>query len=292
MTSETDFVQTLFNDQWRNDRVEVVVTRYGRQQVILVEPAVLIQDYSTVQTVDPLESYGLVLDDRYPDYIVVWRVIPRSPAFYAGIHPGDVIVNFNGQRVTSQSAFVRRMQQVDAGSVALDVNRNRMLRRLELDVPRSVARASAQTSLRPGWDSDMDARAQGGSYREDSYRSGTYDDRDYRDQDYRDQGYRNESYRDQDYRDQDFRSQGYGDQNYRGQPSYSDDRYQSGAGIRAGVGVDGYQGGAQAEYQGGYQGTTSGYQSGYQGTTSGGYQGGVQGRNEGGGGLFPRLRGR
>lgn len=142
VTREADFVQYLFAEDVRNERVEVVVFRGGKQQIIYVEPIVLIKEYYAVQ-VDPLEQFGLILDDRYPDRIVVWRVVPRSPAFYAGIRAGDVIVTFGGERVTSADAFVQLVQDVEPGNVAVEVMRDRQARTYEVEVPRVAARAGA-----------------------------------------------------------------------------------------------------------------------------------------------------
>ena len=142
VTRDADFVQYLFADDVRNNRGEVVVFRGGKQQVIYVEPTVLIKDYYAVQ-VDPLEQFGLILDDRYPDRIVVWRVVPRSPAYYAGIRAGDVIVSFGGDRVTSADAFVQLVQKVEPGNVAIEVMRNKQTRQYEVEVPRVAARAGA-----------------------------------------------------------------------------------------------------------------------------------------------------
>jgi C-terminal processing protease CtpA/Prc len=83
ITSEADFVRYLMADDLR-DRVAVVVMRDGREMPLYVDP-IVIRERVTHVHVDPLEQFGIIIDDRYDDRIVVWRVIPRSPAFYAGI---------------------------------------------------------------------------------------------------------------------------------------------------------------------------------------------------------------
>ena len=50
-------MQYLFAEDIRNERVEVIVFRGGKQVTIYVQPIVLIQDYYAVQ-VDPLEQFG------------------------------------------------------------------------------------------------------------------------------------------------------------------------------------------------------------------------------------------
>jgi hypothetical protein len=149
LTTERQFIDFLFDPQFRNRRVEVIVFRGGAQTVLYVEPAVLIQDYTTV-TVDPLEEYGIVLDDRYPNHVVVWKVLPRSAAFYAGIRPGDMIVVWSGRRVGHPREFATLVQQGGArGAIDIQVSRNRQLRDLQLEM-------GARTALRPNL--DVDAR--------------------------------------------------------------------------------------------------------------------------------------
>jgi C-terminal processing protease CtpA/Prc len=150
VANESQFVEYLFDPQLRNQRVEVIAWRNGQQVPIWVEPWVLVQEYTTVQA-DPLEQYGLVLDDRYQDYIVVWKVLPRSPAFYAGIRPGDVIVSWSGRHINRPQEFVTLVQQGNwSGPIDLQVSRNRQLRALQLD----MGQVSARTALRPNLDVD------------------------------------------------------------------------------------------------------------------------------------------
>jgi len=131
---DSDFVQYLFADDVRTQRAEVVVFRGGKQQVILVEPAVFVKEYSTVQ-VDSLEEYGIIVDDRYTDRIVIWRVIPRSPAYYAGIRAGDVITVFNGNNVTTVGALRASVRAASSGNVSMSVSRSSKVREYQIDAP-------------------------------------------------------------------------------------------------------------------------------------------------------------
>ena len=68
VSDERQFIEYLFDPQFRNQRVDVVVWRGGRQTTIYVQPSLLIQEYTSASSQsDPLEEYGLVLDDRYPN---------------------------------------------------------------------------------------------------------------------------------------------------------------------------------------------------------------------------------
>jgi predicted metalloprotease with PDZ domain len=147
VSSEQQFVQYLVSPRVMNQRVQVIVWRNNQQVPIWVEPWVLVQETTVAQT-DPLETYGVVLDDRY-SYPVVWRVLPRSPAYYAGIRSGDVIVAWSGQYVYNPDDLVTLAQQQSGEEIAVQVSRNRQLRQLTLDASDSQ---SSRTALRPDFD--------------------------------------------------------------------------------------------------------------------------------------------
>jgi hypothetical protein len=151
---ERAFVQTLFDNRWRNQRANVIIYRHGRPWTVYVHPSQLVTEYTTVAN-DPLDAYGLVLDDRYDDYVVIWRVTPRSPAYYAGLRAGDVITTFDGRRLTGRDDFVRFIGQDGLDSVRLEISRNRQARRVDLDLSsRAGVRGEARTSLRPNLDAE------------------------------------------------------------------------------------------------------------------------------------------
>lgn len=134
VASENEFVQYLLADDVRSKRVEVVVFRGGQEQMVYVQPSVLVKEYTTI-TVDPLEAYGLIIDDRYTDRIVIWRVIPRSPAYYAGIQPGDVITVFNGNNVTTVGALRASVRAASPGNVSMSVSRSSKVRVYQIEAP-------------------------------------------------------------------------------------------------------------------------------------------------------------
>jgi hypothetical protein len=151
VASERDFVRYLFDDDIRDQRVAVVVYRNGAQQTLYVEPSVLVEQYTTVQH-DPLEQFGVLVDDRYYDRVVVLRVIPRTPAYYAGLRPGDVISTWGDTRISRPDEFVQAVQHTETGLVPVQVYRGRQLRRLEAELPQFEARAERRTSYRPDFD--------------------------------------------------------------------------------------------------------------------------------------------
>jgi PDZ domain-containing protein len=149
ITREADFVRYLLADEVLHERVPVVVMRGGERMTLHVEPIRLVEQVQTVH-VDPLEQFGVILDDRSADRVLVWRVVPRSPAFYAGIQPGDVITTFHGQRVTSPDAFAQFVERSEPGMISVEVNRNQRVRQLDLEMP--AIEGAARTALRPEFD--------------------------------------------------------------------------------------------------------------------------------------------
>ena len=132
----------LRDEQIRDQKVKVVVFRGGRETVLYVMPAVI---YREAVVYDPLWRYGLVIDDRYPDRVVILRVYPRTPAYYSGLRAGDVVVGLRGQRIARVADFVNAFTSAD-GRVALQVNRANRTRDLEID---ASADADTRTSLKP-----------------------------------------------------------------------------------------------------------------------------------------------
>jgi S1-C subfamily serine protease len=135
VTRETDFIKLLFATKARDGRVDILLVRKNKEIVVPVEPALLLEHYKAVRH-DPLEQLGLVIDDRYDNRVLVWKVLPRSPAFYAGIRPGDVITKWGDQRIVERRTFTDLVPTVQPGRVAVEVNRGSRVRPLRLEVPR------------------------------------------------------------------------------------------------------------------------------------------------------------
>jgi hypothetical protein len=135
VTRETDFIKLLFATKARDGRVDVLIWRKNKEMVITVEPALLREEYVAIRH-DPLEDLGVVVDDRYDDRVVVWKVIPRSPAFYAGIRPGDVITRFGDHRVAARAGFGEIVADIHPGMLAIEVDRARRVRPIQIEVPR------------------------------------------------------------------------------------------------------------------------------------------------------------
>lgn len=165
-TRENEFVSLLFDDRVRTDRVKVIVIRDGREEVIVVEPAIFVEELSYVDH-DPLESFGVIIDDRYTDKIVVWRVIPRSPAYYAGIRSGDVIVSLGNRPLANVAALVTQLTNLDAGEVQVQIGRGQANRTVYVEAPKFVQRSERRTTLRPNFDNALERREDRLERRED-----------------------------------------------------------------------------------------------------------------------------
>jgi len=132
ITREDEFINFLQRSDAR--RVKVIVFRDGREETIYVEPAILFEDREYTE-VDPLERFGIILDDRYDDRIVVWRVIPRSPAYYAGFRAGDVVVTFGGHPYRSRTEFERGSRDWKTGDANVQIRRGDRTRDLSVEIP-------------------------------------------------------------------------------------------------------------------------------------------------------------
>jgi hypothetical protein len=146
--SEREFIDFLLTGDV--NRVEVVVFRDGRNQTIIVDPAILTEEI-VVTEVAPLEQFGVVLDDRFNDRIVVWQVIPQSPAFYAGFRPGDVITTLSGRPFRTRAEFEQTLVGLRSGQANVQVRRGDRTRDLVVDVPqfeRSAPRGGVQSERR------------------------------------------------------------------------------------------------------------------------------------------------
>jgi len=161
VASEQQFLTALASPQIQNQRVQVLVARNGQQVPLWVEPWSVMQSSSSGYAQnDPLEQFGLVLDDRY-QFPVVWKVTPRSPAYYAGIRNNDVIVTWNGQHVSHPQDLHQVAQQTQANEIPVQISRNRQLRQVTLEADQ------ARTALRPNYDQSDDSQGANQGYQQD-----------------------------------------------------------------------------------------------------------------------------
>jgi membrane-associated protease RseP (regulator of RpoE activity) len=140
MTSESQFVQALSSPN-AGPRANIVIDRNGVAQILSVQPSAVM---SGVVAPDPLYQAGLTLNQTNPNHLVVSQVFPRTPAFYAGLRPGDVINQVNGNPISSPIALTQAMSGV-GGILNMQVNRNGQTRQLNLE----IGDAAIRTVMRP-----------------------------------------------------------------------------------------------------------------------------------------------
>jgi predicted metalloprotease with PDZ domain len=172
VTTEADFVRLLTNPSARG-RMNVVVLRDGQQETLYIEPNVLHQHSTTFQ-MEPLEHFGIILDDRIENRVVIWRVLPRTPAFYAGLRAGDVITAFANRPVSSPQAFTQLALETKAGNVPIQISRNGRMRMIEADFP-EIQTGERYTAFRQNLDADVDIDTRSGV----EYQADAMPDREY-----------------------------------------------------------------------------------------------------------------
>jgi len=149
ITTEAQFVQYLTGTNLGTQPVNVIVVRNGQQQTLVLQPSALTQG---IVNHDPYYQYGMIIDDRNPNQILVQRVYPRTPAYYAGLRQGDVITMLAGQQTANLNAFTQGLTQANA-AIPLQITRAGQTRSIQLD-PVGVSDNSVRTALRPNADAN------------------------------------------------------------------------------------------------------------------------------------------
>jgi len=122
LRSGDDFERWVY-DGPRNERVKVIVWRGGREEVVWLEPSVLyVEDEPSYA--DDYRYFGVDLDDRYNDRIVVRKVYPDTPAYASGLREGDVITTWRGERIATPRDFGRTIQSVEPGTLKYEYSRD------------------------------------------------------------------------------------------------------------------------------------------------------------------------
>ena len=116
------------------------------QQTLAIQTKAFVDEH--INSDDRLHDFGLILDQADPNHVKVQAVIPRSPAFYAGVRSGDQITGFSGQRIAQLTDFIKSLANANTTTAQLDVNRNNQPRQLQIEVPDSFQNQT-RTALRP-----------------------------------------------------------------------------------------------------------------------------------------------
>jgi C-terminal processing protease CtpA/Prc len=148
VNSERTFVDLLFAEQANNQPAKVVLNRNGKEQTITINPRPFIAEHLAASD-DRLQDFGLILDESDPAHVKIQAVVPRSPAFYAGMRSGDRITAFNGQRIAAVADLVKSISGAIGDRVAVEVNRNNQTRQLDIEVPSDQGGNQTRTALKP-----------------------------------------------------------------------------------------------------------------------------------------------
>src|SRR5262249_2815060 len=119
----------------------------GHQVLLQIQPSALVR---AIPQRDPFYQYGLIIDDRDSNRLLVQRVFPRTPAYYAGLRAGDVITGWDGRSHGAITDLAQALQE-PAGNLDLQIARGNASRTLSLDAgePARLAQRTGVTAPPP-----------------------------------------------------------------------------------------------------------------------------------------------
>lgn len=113
LLSEADFARYVY-DTPNTDRLTMLAYRDGAAETIYIAPTAFYVDETYP---DEFDYFGIVLDTRYPDRLIVRRVYRDAPAWDAGLRVGDVIDSFDGQRIATVAELGQAIERINGGQV-------------------------------------------------------------------------------------------------------------------------------------------------------------------------------
>lgn len=135
VATEREFLSSIFAEPVRLRTVKVIISRDEKEQFLVVSPFRLIEELLALSG-EPFEQLGLVLDDRHRGKVVVAKVLPRLPAFYAGLRAGDEIITFEKSQLTGPDELARLVLAFKPGFATLSISRGDRQRKVELEIPK------------------------------------------------------------------------------------------------------------------------------------------------------------
>jgi membrane-associated protease RseP (regulator of RpoE activity) len=150
INSERQFVEALLSLGGSPRTFKLVVARAGRQEILELKASAVMEG---AVADDPLYQAGFAMDQRDPELLVVERVFPLTPAFYAGLRHCDVITGLNGQPISSLTKLAQLLRT--GGNFNLVVTRSDQTRYLTMSIttnlPNRTRRGTSKTDrLIPG----------------------------------------------------------------------------------------------------------------------------------------------
>ena len=135
---EAQFAQDFLNDR----TVKMVLSRRGENHTLVLEsPAVM----EGAVAPDPFYQAGLLFDEHDAAKLSVQRVFTCTPAFYAGLRPGDTLISANHRPLASPHEFAQEFRQ--GRDLNLLIHRNGQPRQLTLLTPTPLSRLRSTTNL-------------------------------------------------------------------------------------------------------------------------------------------------
>jgi len=125
-----------------NPTITLVITRDNRQQVLTMKSSTVMEGLIPL---DPFYQAGFLIDENNTESITIERVFPATPAFYAGLKPGDVISVLNEQPLASSTDLTKALRR--GGSLRLTVKRDGQIRQFMLIVRSPTTRRSILTDV-------------------------------------------------------------------------------------------------------------------------------------------------
>lgn len=141
--SEPQFVRAIMSPPNGDHVINVVVARSGQEKTLSLKARDVWQG---VVAADQFYQAGFLVDERHRDAVIVLRVFPLTPAFYAGLRQADTIISASGQTVSSPIELAKFLHI--GGKMALGVTRNGQPRQMTISLP--TRRTLAATSYPPG----------------------------------------------------------------------------------------------------------------------------------------------
>ncbi len=127
--SEPQFVRGVMKSSNGDHLVHLVVARRNAQQQTI---SLKTRDvWKAVVAPDPFYQAGMLVDDR--DGVVVLRIFPLTPSFYAGLRQGDIITSVSGQSIMSAADVAEFFR--NGGRLAVGVKRGGEPRQLHILLP-------------------------------------------------------------------------------------------------------------------------------------------------------------
>lgn len=142
--TEAQFVRAMLTAGQGDQPARFTLRRGGQSQLLAVEASAVRQ---SVFTADPLFQFGALVDERSPRKLIVQRIVPRSPAYDAGIEPGDVITQVGNAPLANLDTLRRAIEQAGGDGIVLEIDHRGRSRLVTL---RDIDTSLMRTAMRGG----------------------------------------------------------------------------------------------------------------------------------------------